>query len=128
MHQIFVVTKVLHYPRGKPYTTFVFLNTVFLISGLVHVGGEYMMLGKLDLGAFRFLLLQGFAISVETIVQCNVLSLSRSSLVSPKSSTSNTKIVDADHWVCLGAPVVLVVPAFHGGSGYSGGYLWRVDV
>ena len=40
-----------------------------------------------------------------------------------KSSASNTKIVDAARWVRLGALVVLVVPAFHGGSGYSGGYL-----
>ena len=54
------------------------LCTVFLISGLVHIGGEYMMLGRLGLGAFRFFLLQGLAISIETIVS-NVLSLSGSS-------------------------------------------------
>ena len=75
---IFAVTKILHCPTGKPYTTFVFLNTVFLISGLVHVGGECMMLDRLGLRAFWFFLLQGLAVSVETIVS-NALSLSRSS-------------------------------------------------
>ena len=71
---IFVVTKVLHCPSGKPYTAFVFLDTVSFISGLVYVGVEYMMLGRLGLGGFRFFLLQGLAVSVETIVS-NVLSL-----------------------------------------------------
>ncbi|EDR15395.1 uncharacterized protein LACBIDRAFT_301678 [Laccaria bicolor S238N-H82] len=85
-------TKIMHHLCGhknpplsnKPYTALVFLNTVFLISGLVHVGGEYMMLGRLgsSLGAFRFFLLQGLAVSAETIVS-NVLSLSGSSLASP---------------------------------------------
>ena len=42
---IFLLTKILHCPTGKPYTAFVFLNSVFSISGLVHVGGEYMMIG-----------------------------------------------------------------------------------
>ena len=39
---IIVVTKVLHCPTDKPYTAFVFLDTVFLILGLVRVGGEYI--------------------------------------------------------------------------------------
>ena len=86
---IFVVTEVLHCPRGKPYTAFVFLNTVFLISGLVHIGGEYMMLGKLGLGAFQFFLLQGLAVSLETIV-CNVLSLSESSLARARKAALPT--------------------------------------
>ena len=34
---IFVVTEVLHCPRGKPYAVFVFLNTVSFISGRIHV-------------------------------------------------------------------------------------------
>ncbi|KIJ91659.1 hypothetical protein K443DRAFT_685834 [Laccaria amethystina LaAM-08-1] len=86
---IFVVTKILHCPTGKPYTAFVFLNTVFLISGLVHVGGEYMMLGKLGLGALRFFLLQGLAVSVETIV-FNALSLSGWCLASPRKAALPT--------------------------------------
>jgi hypothetical protein len=84
-----VVTKILHCPTGNPYTAFVFLNTVFLISGLVHVGGEYMMLGRLGLGTFRFFLLQGLAVSVETIVS-NVLTLSGSSLASPRKAPPPT--------------------------------------
>ena len=86
---IFVVTKVLHCPRGKPYTTFVFLNTVFLTSGLIHIGGEYMMLGRLGLGAFQFAVLQGLAVSAETIVS-NVLRLSGSSLASPRKAALPT--------------------------------------
>lgn len=82
---IFVVTRILHCPTGKPYTAFIFLNTVFLISGLAHVGGEYMMLGRLGLGTFRFFLLQGLAVSVETIVS-NVLNLSGSCLTSPRKT------------------------------------------
>ena len=58
---------------------------IFFISGLIHVGGEYMMLGRLGLGAFRFVLLQGLAVSAETIVS-NVLSLSGLSLVSPQKA------------------------------------------
>ncbi|EDR03831.1 uncharacterized protein LACBIDRAFT_306530 [Laccaria bicolor S238N-H82] len=86
---IFVVTKILHRPRDKQYTPLVFLNTVFLISGLVHVGGEYMMLGRLGLGAFRFFLVQGLAVSVETIVS-NVFSLSGSRLASPRKAALST--------------------------------------
>jgi hypothetical protein len=86
---VFVVTKILHCPIGKPYTAFVFLNTVFLISGLVHVGGEYMMLGRLGLGALRFFLLEGLAVSVEMIV-FNALSLSGWSLASPRKAALPT--------------------------------------
>ena len=60
-----------------------------LTSSLIHVGGEYMMLSRLGLGAFRFFLLQGLAVSAETIVS-NLLSLSGSSLVSPRKAARPT--------------------------------------
>ena len=47
------------------------------------------MLGKLGLGAFQFFLLQGLAVSLETIV-CNVLSLSGSSLARARKAALPT--------------------------------------
>ena len=60
-----------------------------VMSGLVDVGGEHSMLGRLGLGALRFFLLQGLAVSVETMVS-NVLSLSGSSLGSRRKEALPT--------------------------------------
>ncbi|KIK00737.1 hypothetical protein K443DRAFT_7417 [Laccaria amethystina LaAM-08-1] len=49
--------------------------------------GEYVMLGKLGLGAFGFFLLQGFAVSVGTTI-FNMLSFSGSSLASPRKAAA----------------------------------------
>ncbi|PPQ83989.1 hypothetical protein CVT25_000535 [Psilocybe cyanescens] len=48
--------------------TALFLNMAFLISGLVHIGGEYMFLGRMGYGAFKFFCLQGAGITLEIIV------------------------------------------------------------
>lgn len=60
-----------------------FLNIAFFISGLVHVGGDYMMLGKPGTGAFWFFILQGLAVTLETVVS-NLLSLPGSGLAARK--------------------------------------------
>lgn len=80
---IFVVTKILNCPIDKPYAPFVFFNIAFFISALVHVGGDYMMLGKPGTGPFWFFILQGLAVTLETVVS-KLLSLPGSGLAARK--------------------------------------------
>lgn len=60
-----------------------FLNIAFFISALVHMGGDYMMLGKPGTGAFWFFILQGLAVTLETVVS-KLLSLPGSGLAARK--------------------------------------------
>jgi len=44
------------------------LCTAFFIVGLVHIGGEYMLIGRMGYGAFNFFVLQSAAIMLEKMV------------------------------------------------------------
>jgi len=72
----FVLHTILRLPRRFRFGSLSFnflgllkLHTAFLISGLVHLAGEYMMQGYLGFGAFKFFALQPWAITLEVLVR-----------------------------------------------------------
>ncbi|KIM39284.1 hypothetical protein M413DRAFT_19814 [Hebeloma cylindrosporum] len=44
------------------------LLTAFFIVGIIHIGGEYMLIGRMGSGAFKFFVLQAAAIMLEKVV------------------------------------------------------------
>ena len=44
------------------------LCTGFIVGGLIHIGGEYMVIGRMGGGAFKFFVLQSAAIILEKVV------------------------------------------------------------
>ena len=49
-------------------TKFARLYIAFAVTGFVHIGGEYMFLGKMGFGAFNFFALQAVGITLEKLV------------------------------------------------------------
>ncbi|KAF9483204.1 hypothetical protein BDN70DRAFT_874080 [Pholiota conissans] len=68
--------------------------TAFLMSGLIHIGGEVMLTGHISYGAFTFFALQPIAIIIETLVAFLWHSITRqpqpkASYKSPASDNGN---------------------------------------
>ena len=80
----FILHTILRLPRefrfgSLPFNLFglLKLHTAFLISGFVHLAGEYMMQGFLGFGAFKFFALQPWAITLEVFVRYLITGFAR---------------------------------------------------
>ncbi|KAF9554739.1 hypothetical protein CPC08DRAFT_766469 [Agrocybe pediades] len=65
---VFDRTKVPSQPQLNTRTKLARLYVAFTITGVVHIGGEYMLLGKMGWGSFTFFALQAVGISIEKVV------------------------------------------------------------
>jgi hypothetical protein len=76
---------VLHSTSADPSTsvkpTFIFgllqLHVSFFLSGLIHMGGEFIILGHYSSGFLLFFVLQGWGITAEIVVRYSVIGPTR---------------------------------------------------
>ncbi|KAF5359451.1 hypothetical protein D9756_002935 [Leucocoprinus leucothites] len=70
----FIIHTVLRFPHGTSSKSslpigLLKLHTVFLVSGIIHYAGEFMMLGYGGNGALLFFVVQAWAITLEVVVR-----------------------------------------------------------
>jgi len=64
----FVANKVLKFPRGSNRSSYTQLYVVFLLSGLLHSSGDFMVEKRIVYRSFKFFLLQAVIITLEDFV------------------------------------------------------------
>lgn len=74
------------------------LHTTFYFSVLIHIGGEYMLLGKMGYGAASFFLLQPVGITLEILAAAirNQVAHPRGRLQGHAHSTSNREMINGN--------------------------------
>ena len=63
-----VANKILKFPRGSNRSSYTQLYVAFFLSGLLHLGGDFVVERQAVYHSFKFFLLQAVAITFEDLV------------------------------------------------------------
>jgi len=112
-----VANKLLKFPRGSNRSSYTQLYVAFLLSGLLHFSGDFMLEKRMVYRTFKFFLLQAVAITFEDFVFYIAKGFLRRGGVEVKPGRADETWADAvvrvvgycwvTLWICLTLPIWL---------------------